>query len=235
MKMRNTLWSLCVVLLLTLLLAGCGQIAAPAPAADTQNQIAPVIPMSSPEDITPHPIDSTPAPSDTVPAPSDVAPASSDGFPEQPDSEPAPSEEDGIYLLVNGAKLVLGMQYDDVRDALGPQTAPDETLGGCDGSFFGTIHHYPDLNLTENEDGMIRGLEVYGFFEGEGDAALLGKVRLGTPPEEALAALGRPENDGTFAEDRVLNYRREGQYLFVFLDPENGNAVSGISMALSEE
>lgn len=231
MKMRNALWSLCVVLLLTLLLAGCAQTAAPAPAADTQNQTAPVIPMSSPEDITPHPIGSSSAPSDTVPASSDVAPASSDSFPEQPDSEPAPSEEDGIYLLVNGVRLAPGMDYAERKAALGAPSAPDQALDACDGSSFGTIHFYPGMTVTENESGVIRGIECSVQFEGESDAALLGRVGLGATRPEVLAALGVPENAASADLDCVLSYRQEGLVVSVcFFDADSPDTVSSISL-----
>ena len=217
MTMKNTARLLCLILLLTVLLSGCSAAAGPETAA-APRQTAPVERESTPGKSDPAASGSMATPDGTTPPPDE--------------STTAPDDTDGMYLLVNGTRITLGMKFADVREALGAQTAPDEELRNCDGSFFGTFHFYPDLTVGENPDGLIYGIEVNSLFEGEGDAALMGKVRIGTTLEEALAVLGKPDNETTVASDCMLIYQTYDQYICVFLDADGMDAVSGISMSL---
>ena len=159
----------------------------------------------------------------------------------EPATEPAEQNPEaeaakGMYLLVNDTRIAVGMNYAEVSAALGPQTGPDQALNACDGSCFGTIHYHPGMTVTETDSGVIRGIELSVQFGGETDAALLGQVGLGTTMEAVLAALGEPENAATAEDDRVLTYGEDGlEILICFFDPENPNAVSGISMTQPAE
>ena len=250
--MKTMIRMLCLLLPLTLLLAGC--IAAPrnggpedrsihtendsAPAGSTT---APVESTAAPAGSTTAPVESSAAPagSTTAPVESTAAPVESTAAPVESTAAPvestaAPDTTTGMYLLVNGARIAPGMRYADVREALGAQTAPDQELGSCDDpTFVRTVHFYPNLTVTENPDGVIWGIELSSMYAGTGDAALLGTVGLGATLDEALAALGAPENAGRAKEDRVLIYRQDGLEICVFLDAESGETVSGVSMTLS--
>lgn len=233
---------LILLILLLFLLSGCQ-----APAADLpRTEPPPVVVMSSPEGTAEpgpaaEPVSDTeppsPQPVPTPPVEETTVPAAQAPEPEAPKPEfPEPEAPEGLYLQVNGARLAPGMPYAAVQAALGPQTAPDQALTDCDGSFFGTVHFYPGMTVTENEMGLIRGIELSVQFEGASGAALLGRVGLGTTMEAAVAALGEPENAGTAEEDRVLTYGEDGWDLLIcFFDPEDPKAVSGISMTLSAE
>ena len=203
--MKKAVWMLCIVLLLTVLLVGCTQAASPEPSADPQKPSAQI---------------------GSAPAPDDPAPASIE-------NPPAPDEADGMYLLVNGTRLELGMPYADVKDGLGTQTAPDQELSSCDDpSYVRIVHFYPGLTVTEAPDGVICGMELSSLFDGETDAALNGAVSLGTTLDAALAALGEPENVSSIKDDCMLIYRSDGLDVWIFLDADGNHTVSGISMTL---
>lgn len=231
--MKQLIWMLCINLLLILLLAGCTQAAEPKAAARPQSP-GPVIDCKSepadsrtgPEEVPSTPIDSTSIPIDSAAAPAESSVPSNADTPE-------PTDADGMYLLINGARVEPGMRYADVRDCLGGQTAPDQEIGSCDNpSFVRIVHFYPGLTVTENPDGVIWGMELSSVFAGEGDAALKGTIRIGTPLEEVLAILGEPENASSVKEDRTLIYQPENQDLYIFLDPDGKDTVTGISMTL---
>ena len=240
--MKKTVWMLCITLLLTALLVRCATTASPNTTTDTQKQ-------SEPVDSTPDPIDSTSIPIDTTPDPvesmSDPINATTDPVesttvpvdttPDPVESTSEPVAADGMYMLVNGTRIELGMKYADVKEGLGAQTAPDQELGSCDDpTFVRIVHFYPSMTVTENPDGTIWGIELSSIYAGEGDAALKGKVKLGTTLDEALAALGEPDNSASIKDDCMLNYQQDGQIIYIFLDAGNNNTVSGISMTISE-
>lgn len=227
-------------------------VACQSPAADPpQTEPAPpVLAMSSPEGTAERtsgeaqpPVTAPPAsqPDTTAPIEPATQPAEQTTLPAERTSAPAEQTveseaPEGLYLLVNGVKLAPGMKYAEVKNRLGPETAPEQALGNCDGSSFGTMHSYPGMTVSVNEDGVLCGIEVSAYFAGKSEAALLGRVGLGATMEAAVAALGEPENAATAESDRVLTYRQDGWELLVcFFDPENPNAVSGISMTLSAE
>ncbi len=238
MNRNSSVWFVCIVLLLALL-AGCTAAAGPETAAP-QPQTSPADSKPGPHETPAPPAQSTPAQPESTPSsmdstlmPDESATAPSESASDPNGSAPDPAAEEAMYLLVNGTRLALGMQYADVMEAIGERTAPDDALGAGDGAGFGTIHVYPDLTVTENGDGVVFGLERKSVFAGEGDAALLGKIRLGTPLDEALAVLGSPDNEASVENDGMLIYERDGQYICVFLDMESKSTVSGVSMTLS--
>lgn len=225
--MKKTVWMLCITLLLTVPLIGCTAKATPKTTTDTQKQSAPVVSTSVPIGSTSVSVDRTPDPIDSTSVPIDPT-----SDPVESTSEPI--DTDGMYMLVNGTRIELGMKFADVKEGLGAQTAPDQELGSCDNpTFVRVVHFYPSMTVTENPDGTIHGMELSSMYMGEGNAALKGKVRLGTTLAEALAALGEPENVSSIKDDCVLIYRQEGQDIYVFLDADNPDTVSGISMTLS--
>ena len=215
-----------------LCLSACQAPASDAPPAESAS---PVVVMSSPEKTAERGQAEEQTPSPTPPA--------SQAIPTEPASDTTAATEqsseaeaaEGMYLLVNGVRLAPGMPYAEVKAALGAQTAPDQALDACDGSSFGTIHFYPGMTVTENESGVIRGIECSVQFEGESDAALLGRVGLGATRAEVLAALGVPENAASADLDCVLSYRQEGLEISVcFFDADSPDTVSSISLTQIE-
>ena len=221
--MKKTVCALCVILLLTVLFSGCSAARSPGSAA-AQRPSAPIGSPTAPANSSSVPADSTePAENSTDPADSS----------EPSESTQDPAAGDGMYLLVNGTRISLGTDFAGVGEAIGEKTAPDQELGGCDGSFFGTIHSYPGMTVTENADGVISGIELNSFFGDAGDAALLGRIGLGTTMDEAMAILGEPDNSATAEADGMLIYQTDGQEIYLyFFDADSKDTVSGISMTL---
>ncbi len=216
-----------------LCLSACQALSSEAPPAESA---APVVVMSSPEKTAERGQPDEQGSSPTSPASQAIPtePASDTTAPTEQSTEAEAAE--GMYLLVNGVRLAPGMPYAEVKPALGAQTAPDQALDACDGSSFGTIHFYSGMTVTENESGVIRGIECSVQFEGESDTALLGRVGLGATRPEVLAALGVPENAASADLDCVLSYRQEGLEISVcFFDAENPDTVSSIQMTVLPE
>ena len=143
----------------------------------------------------------------------------------------------GIYMTFNGTSFTLGMPYADVKDGLGAQTEPEEVILPCDGgdSYKNTIHHYPGFTVTENKDGIICEIDFSTMY-GEGDASLMGKIKIGSTQAEAVEALGTPDNYPLADDDFALSYSYDDKFVIVFLDSENNKeTVSGASFMLMDE
>ena len=193
-----------IILLLTVLLVGCTAAGSPQAPASRNSFSA--------TERKPNPAEHTPA---------------------RTESSSSIAAAEGMYMLVNGTEIALGMNYADVREGLGAETAPEQEFGSCDEdpSALKTVHFYPDLTVTEDSNGVICGIELNSLFEGEGDSALIGKVTLGTTLDEAVAVLGEPENYPLAEDDYALIYREDGQVIYVFLDVDGKQIVSDISIA----
>ena len=144
-------------------------------------------------------------------------------------------EPEGMYVSYNGANITLGVKFADIKDSLGEQTAPEEVILPCDGgdAYKDTMHFYAGLAVTENKDGIVSQIEISTLYEGEGDAALNGKVKIGDKQEDAVAALGEPDTWPIPEDDYALTYAKDNAHTIVFLDPDtNKETVSGVYMTL---
>ena len=135
---------------------------------------------------------------------------------------------EGIYLAYNGVNVQIGMAFADVKDGLGEEMKPAETIGSCDenSDWTETTHYYPGFVMTEDKDGNITGFTISEFeFEGK-DAALNGQLKLGATSEEAKAVLkdvlGDPDT-----EDETSIYYNAGPWVGVMLD-EDSKTVNSI-------
>ena len=147
-------------------------------------------------------------------------------------------EPEGMYVTYNGAYVAIGMTFADIKDSLGEQTAPDEVILPCDGgdAYKDTMHFYNGLTVTENKDGIVSQIEISTIYEGEGDASLNGKVKIGDKQEDAVAALGEPEYWPIPDDDYALTYTEGDKHIVVFLDPDsNKEIVSGVYMTLIQQ
>ncbi len=137
-----------------------------------------------------------------------------------------------MYILCSGTKLAVGMQFADVKDGLGAETRPADVILPCDGSdaYKDTIHYYGTLAVTEDINGVIAQLEISDLYGDEGDAALMGKIKIGNTQAEAIAALGEPTRPMA-DDDYALTYDLENGVVLVFLSPDdNKETVSGINI-----
>lgn len=137
-----------------------------------------------------------------------------------PETEAVP---EGVYVAFNGVNLVPGGPFAELKDKLGAETKPAETIDSCDenSDWQQTSHYYGDVRITENKDGMVEGIEV----SGSSDAALNGVIRIGTTADEVKAVLGEPGTDqpwGLYYEDLPM--------VNVFLDEETGKVTGFMVM-----
>ena len=136
-------------------------------------------------------------------------------------TDPTEAEEEGVFVTVNGFNLKVGVAYADVKDKLGKETAPAETIDSCDpdSDWKQTMHFYDGVIVTEDKDGNIDGIQVQ-----EGDSALMGKIRIGATKEEVKAVLGEPDTDAEwgiyYESDPMINF---------YLDEETG-LISGFAV-----
>ena len=135
---------------------------------------------------------------------------------------------EGIYLAYNGTNVQPGMAFADVKDGLGEESKPAETIGSCDenSDWTETTHYYPGFVLTEDNEGNITGFTISEYeFEGK-DASLNGQLKLGATLEEAKAVLkdvlGDPDT-----EDETSIYYNAGPWVGVMLD-EDSKTVNSI-------
>ena len=145
---------------------------------------------------------------------------------------PEPAETEGMYILCSGTTLAVGMQFADVKDGLGAETRPADVILPCDGSdaYKDTIHYFGTLAVTEDINGVIAQLEISDLYGTEGDAALMGKIKIGNTQAEAIAALGEPTRPMA-DDDYALTYDLENGVVLVFLSPDdNKETVSGINI-----
>lgn len=131
------------------------------------------------------------------------------------------TEEEGVFVTMNGFNLKVGVPYADVKDKLGKEIAPAETIDSCDpnSDWKQTMHFYEGVIVTEDKDGNIDGIQVQ-----EGDAALMGKIRIGATKEDVKAVLGEPDTDAEwgiyYESDPMINF---------YLDEETG-LISGFAV-----
>ncbi|MBQ6570453.1 MAG: hypothetical protein IJL87_09370 [Clostridia bacterium] len=154
----------------------------------------------------------------------------------QPSVDNTPAA-DAMYIEFNGVKLYAGTPFADVKDALGQTTQPDEVILPCDGgdAYKDTMHFYNGITVTENVKGLISNIEVSSMDGATSEAALMGKVKLGTSQADAIAALGQPSNYPIPDDDYSLTYQTSNSSVLVFLDPDTKETVSGITIFLVEQ
>ena len=139
---------------------------------------------------------------------------------------------EGMYIVLNGTKVGIGMTYADIKDGIGAETQPEDVILPCDegDSFRNVMHHYEGATITENRDGKVCEIEVSDLHGNTDNVTLMGKVKVGDKTEDAVAALGEPDNWPTPEDDYSLVYKYDNCFVYVFLDPDTNKAtVSEIS------
>ena len=131
---------------------------------------------------------------------------------------------DDYFVSFNGANLNLGMEFAKVKDMLGSETKPAETIEPCDGGdYIQEMHFYDGLTVNTLRGETIIGLEVP---QDGGDGAMMqGKVKKGATVDEVKKQLGNPENEDEYS----LSYTIGTASLMIYL---SDGVVSG-SMAMS--
>ncbi|MBR4897085.1 MAG: hypothetical protein IKZ41_11685 [Clostridia bacterium] len=134
--------------------------------------------------------------------------------PETSDAPASSSESagQGVFLLFNGQKLHIGDEFAALKDALGPESMPCETIKPCDpnSDAVSTLYFYDGVEIMVQEDGSIESLSVGR----DSEAALLGEIRPGSDPDALKASLGDPSDENEYA----LIYIVDSVWINAYLD-----------------
>lgn len=100
--------------------------------------------------------------------------------------------------------------------------APAETIESCDegSDWKQTMHYYEGVTITENKDCVIDCVQV-----GDGDAALMGKIRIGASRDDVIAFFGTPDTDESWG----IMYENTSPMVNFYLDDETG-LISGFAL-----
>ena len=107
-------------------------------------------------------------------------------------AEPAAPGQEGVFVTVNGVELCTGIPYAEYKEQLGEEIKPAEEVLACDPSsdWKQTMHFYQGVTVSEDKDGLVNSIQVEA-----GDAAILGKLGIGSTREEVKALLGQPDEE----------------------------------------
>ena len=144
------------------------------------------------------------------------------------ETETAAAEE-GVYVSINEVKVHTGQAYADVKDALGDEIKPSETIESCDpdSDWVQIMHYYAGTIVSEDKDGNIMSIEVTDR-EQASDAAFLcapDPVRLGDKFEDVKTIIGEPDQEDEYS----LFYTSGDPMIYIYLD-ENAGTVTGIML-----
>ena len=154
------------------------------------------------------------------------------------DQSAAPEGEnmlpDTVYVTVNGIDIYPGSNYNDIAGKIGDEVKPSERIEPCDPEFESADNEYyfDGLEITANDDGLIRMINVY---EGEGTGAEVlfsGKLALGSAVDEFKAILGEPEAD---AEDEsFLPYYYDNGNMLCYKDEADNTKVNSYIIGFND-
>ncbi len=116
------------------------------------------------------------------------------------------------FVSINGTDLALDMNWNDVKDKLGSETKPADTIQPCDGGdYIQIMHHFDGITVTTLRDETIIGLEPA---EGSTEVLVMGKVKKGDNLETIKSALGTPSSES----DGMLVYNAGNASVMLYLD-----------------
>lgn len=132
------------------------------------------------------------------------------------------TEEEGIFITFNGQNIKVGVPFADMEEKLGQEVQPAETINSCDegSDWKQTMHFYDGMIVTEDKDGIIDGVQVQ-----DGDAALMGVIKIGATKDDVKAVLGEPDTDESWG----LYYENTDPMVNLYLDEETG-LISGFAL-----
>lgn len=134
----------------------------------------------------------------------------------------------GAYMSFNGTDLQVGTVWNDVKDSLGSEAKPSETIEPCGGGdYIQIVHFYDGLTVTTLRDETIVSLEIP--MDGESTAAVNGTVTKGSSADDVKAALGDTPN---MEDEYMISYTFGNVQVNINLD--NGKVNSAMFMSLPE-
>ena len=129
-----------------------------------------------------------------------------------------------VFFTINGAEVRMGAAWADIKDSLGAETKPSDTIQPCDGGdYIQIVRYYEGAELTTLRDETVIGISM--TMDGGGDVAIMGKVKKGDTTDAAKSALGTPASE----DEGMMSYDMNGDNLMIYL--ENGAVTGAMCMA----
>ncbi|MCR5293036.1 MAG: hypothetical protein K6E28_09215 [Eubacterium sp.] len=123
------------------------------------------------------------------------------------------------FISYNGVELYMDMTFDSVKDNLGDEIQPSETIEPCGGGdYIQILHYYKGLTVTTLRDETLIGLQATD------DSVLAqGSVKIGDPAESVKSAISKtPDNE----DENMISYSLGKSTVMFYI--ENGK-VTGIN------
>lgn len=129
------------------------------------------------------------------------------------------SEGSGAFVTYEGTNVTVGGEFEGIKDKLGTETKPMETIEPCDGGdYIQIMHYYDGITVTTLRDEKVISIEPAEG--GSKEILIQGKVKMGDSADDVKKALGDPENES----DGMMSYTVEGTSVMIYLE---GDSVSG--------
>ncbi len=120
---------------------------------------------------------------------------------------------EGAYVSYNGTNVAIDMPFADVKDGLGTETKPAETIEPCGGGdYIQEMHFYDGLTVNTLRGETVIGVEIPA--DGGSSALMMGKVKKGDSAEDAKAALGTPASE----DEYTLSYSIGNSSVMLYID-----------------
>lgn len=132
------------------------------------------------------------------------------------------SSADNGFVNFGGNDYKIGDDWNAVKDNLGSESKPSETIEPCDGGdYIQIMHYYDGLCVTTLRDEKIISLSQEG--EATDSILIMGKVKIGDSVDSAKEAIGEPDS----SDEYQLNYSKGSSDVMVYIE---NNAVSGFNI-----
>ncbi len=120
---------------------------------------------------------------------------------EEPDDTPAEaavwiegSLADRAKVLYNGVTFGTGDNINDIKEALGAESAPSSSAASCLTGELILEYYYAGMTIQANDDGTIFAVEISENLSPGRTASTAGGLRCGSTAEDAAVAFGEPED-----------------------------------------
>ncbi|MBO6115176.1 MAG: hypothetical protein J6P57_08980 [Lachnospiraceae bacterium] len=131
-----------------------------------------------------------------------------------------------VFFTVNGVEVKQGAVWADVKDTLGDEAKPSDTIEPCDGGdYIQIIHYYEGAEITTLRDENIIGISMTTDSK---DVDVMGAVKLGDTADAVKSALGTPNQE----DESMIVYEIGSSSLMLYMD--NGVVNSAMCMQMPQ-
>ena len=137
-------------------------------------------------------------------------------------TEAPAASADAMAVSFNGVDIAMNADWNSVKDGLGAETKPADTIQPCDGGdYIQIIHYYDGLEVTTLRDETVVGLSIP---MDSGSKATIKGIKIGDSADAVKSAMtGTISNEN----DSMISYDTPDANVMFYL--ENG-AVTGAMM-----